>query len=214
MELFQLILSEEEFNLDRELSQDSPLNGKENCPAEVKVSEHLRNKPKERLSLQSSRLSRKVGTCLFLASLGYENPRDRLNWYQEWIPEEAILAAIRIYQRLVTDPKFRSESKHLFSYFIFEKKVRKRRKIRKPQFVRGYRDHGTLPDLNFLARKDADRMNFLDLRSLEPQKRELLEIELPRELFEGDNLDLTRTKEFLQEEELILRKLKMILRNS
>lgn len=182
-------------------------------PAEVNVPDHLRSKDKEKSLLKNTRFSRKIGVCMFLADLDFDYPKERLNFYQSIATEEAIIAGIRTFERLKEDSKYRKDNIHLFSYFIYEKPRVRYRRVKSKIFRRGYQDKGTLPDLDSIYRREANREAFMDIRSLREESQEFLKTFLPEDLFEGSSLDLPETFIFLQEEEEILKKLRLILRD-
>lgn len=196
------------------MSQFSSSTEKRIDPAEVNVLDHLRSKNLEKQLLKSSKFSRKIGVCMFLADLGFVFPKERLELYQHIATEEAMVSAIKTFNRLNSDPKYRKDSIHLFSYFINEKPRKHSRRVKPKVFRRGYQDKGTLPDLDSIYRKQANREAFMDIRALHSKEsQEFLKEFLPEDLFEGYSLDLPETFIFLQEEEEILRKLKNILRD-
>lgn len=184
--------------------------------AEVTLSEFLRVKgDKLKNLLKSCKLSRKIGVCIFLSELGFSYPKERLEFLQSIAPVEALDAGNKIFIRLKNDLKFRKDNYLLFYYFCKRKYKPRKKRVKFTQFHRGYRDKGTLPDLNSKIREKIQESSYLNTialeRKIDVEIIKFLKSNLPEDLFEGDFLDIHEALLFLEEEEAILERLKKIL---
>lgn len=186
----------------------------EQIRADIPVPDHSRDSAKEFRQLRELKLSQRLGILLFCNRLDKGNGYvlQRINFLQEHASIEAIQAGIKFYRRMVSEPKLQKDFKHVISYYLYNIPQTLEYHKRPKNRIRGYRDKGTLPDQSVRARAKAGQEGWFDLRGLENQTvREFLEEHLPDTLIEGDFLDLPGAIEYLQEEELILERLRKIL---
>lgn len=181
--------------------------------AEVPVPDHLRNRSKERSSIQQLKQSQKLGILFFLSELNSENYRvsERLKYLQSISSLEAIESGLQFSERLRRDPKFFQDNKHNFFFFLSANFSLKEWRAPRKERIRGYRDKGTLPDPSLSSRRKSTKENFMSISFLENRSQEFLRENLPESVFEGDQIDLTMAFEFLQEEEEVLKRLKRLL---
>lgn len=181
--------------------------------AEAPVPINLRNERKELVLLKQLKLSKEIGILLFLNQLGsdYEGVGKRLLFKQRIASEEAIIAGAKFSYQLARSPKLRLENKHLLYYFLSTPFRRVEKKPKHPQRIRGYRDKGTLPDLNHKALSKAQSESWISVLSLEDSESRFILDFLPDYLFEQEYLFLPGTVEYLREEHSILQKLERIL---
>lgn len=187
----------------------------ETIRAEIPVPDQLRDPRKEFVQTRELKLSQKIGLLLFLVKCGARSKTNvtlRLQFLQEHASVEAIQAGMKFAEKLRITPKLRKDFKHCMFYYLATTPRTLEWHKRPKQRIRGYRDKGTLPDQSQRGRAKANEEGWFDMRGLEKQTvRQFLEEQLPAELIEGDFLDLPGAVEFLQEQELILGKLRKIL---
>jgi len=181
--------------------------------AEVPVPDHLRDRSKELATVSNLKISQKIGIVLFLLEMNphHENLCLRLAHLQSIASLEAILSGVRFRDRLKNDEKFVSDNRHNFFYFL--SKFFSRRDWRKPRLtrIRGYRDKGTLPDQNLRSRRKAQKESYMSILPFDEKTVEFLKENLPSSAFEGDQIDLTVAREFLNEEFEVLKRLRKLL---
>lgn len=206
-----LLTEEEIYRLSKETSLQQFL--KIVVEAEVPVPECLRNRSKELATVSSLKVSQKVGILLYLLEMNphHENLCLRMAHLQSIASLEAILSGVRFRDRLKNDKKFAQDNKHNFFYFISN--FFSKRKWRKPRMarIRGYRDKGTLPDQNLRSRRKAQKEAYMSILPFEEKTVEFLKENLPDSAFEGDQIDLTVAREFLNEEFEVLERLRKLL---
>lgn len=166
---------------------------------EVPVPDRLLPKSKYRQIVSSLKLSQKIGILLWLhemdsLSLG---GRERLYYLQEKASLEAISAGVHFALRLSKDTKLVSDFRHAMRELNRRPQSKRFRTAEAQRIGVGYRDKGTLPDSNALARKRSHEESFVSVYAVPEELLKTILFLVPSALTEDEEwLDLSEIRIF------------------
>lgn len=170
---------------------------------EVPVPDRLLPKSKYRQIVSKLKLSQKIGILLWLnevnsLSLG---GRERLYYLQEKASLEAISAGVQFALRLSREPKLVLDFKHAARELNRRPQSKRFRLAESRRIGVGYRDKGTLPCPDALARKKSYEESFISIYSVPEELLTTITNLVPSALTEdGEWLDLSELRIFGSEE--------------
>lgn len=158
---------------------------------EVPVPDRLFHKRRSKELLNSLKLSQKIGLLLWLnknEALS-EGGKERLLYLQRKASEEAILAGLKFSSRLQKEEKLRLDFKPHMVELNRRPQSRRFRVSEKRRIGIGYRDKGTLPDIQSKLRNQTQEESFIFLSDLPEMLQEMLYNLMPSSI-EGEWVDL------------------------
>jgi len=163
----------------------------EKIETEVPVPDRLHKKSFSGILVNSLKLSQKIGLLLWMNKNGSlsSGGKERLLYLQRKASEEAIIAGLKFSSRLTVEKKLQSDFKPHMVELNRRPQSRRFRVSEKRRIGVGYRDKGTLPDLNSRSRNRAQEDSFVFQGDLPEELVELIKVLIPTSL-EGEWIDL------------------------
>lgn len=154
---------------------------------EVPVPDRLHPKSLGRRLVSQLKLSQKIGILLWVNNSNEltDGGKERLLYLQRKASEEAILAGMKFYFRLLKESKLRSDfNPHAKELNRRPQSKRFRQTVQRRIGV-GYRDKGTLPEQSSRERLKVTEESYLNFDNLSEEYQELLLLIAPTSLDEG-----------------------------
>ena len=163
----------------------------ENIETEVPVPDRLLGKSYSRDLVSHLKLSQKIGLLLWMnrENLLSDGGKERLLYLQRKASEEAILAGLKFLSRLSLEVKLQSDFKPHMIELNRRPQSKRFRVSERRRIGVGYRDKGTLPDLDSRVRSQAQEASFIYLWDLPEGLQKFISALIPTSL-EGDWVDL------------------------
>jgi len=175
----------------KRISSLTEISTKKNIETEVPVPDRLFQKRRSKNLLNSLKLSQKIGLLLWMNKneVLSEGGKERLLFLQRKASEEAILAGLKFSSRLNQEKKLQLDFKPHMVELNRRPQSKRFRISEKRRIGIGYRDKGTLPDIQSKLRNQTQEEAFIFLPDLPEKFREMLYSLMPSSI-EGDWVDL------------------------
>lgn len=181
--------------------------------ADVPVPDRLLPKRKSQWLVSRLKLSQKIGLLLFLNQKNLLSPggEQRLLYLQQKASCEAIIAGVKFAEKLHKTMKLQLDFKHQMNELNRRPQSKRFRVREKSRIGVGYRDKGTLPELQLHIRLEAEKSDFIHVSQLDERVIVSAQRVCPACLVGGEWLSLSDLAESLSSDPAGLIELLLLL---